>query len=305
MASDRGPAPIIVFAYKRPGHLRRTLEALRANAEARDSAMVIACDGPRSPADQEACAEVQALARATTGFASVEVRVAPRNRGLAAAVIAGVTQMLERDDRVIVVEDDLLVSSHFLRYLNDGLACYAGDERVASIHAYTYPTRRALPETFFLRGADCWGWATWRRAWQGFEPDGRALLEALAARGLTRAFDLDGTYPFSNMLAEQVAGHNDSWAVRWHASCFLADRLTLYPGRSLVHNIGTDASGTHGSDTAAFAQVLAAEPVRVERIPLAPSESAREAFKDFFRRSRPSLAERLQRRLARLRTGGG
>ena len=141
---------------------------------------------------------------------------------------------------------------HFLRFMNDGLDRYADDERVASIHAYIYPLARPAPETFFLRGADCWGWATWRRAWEHFNPDGKTLLQQLEAHGLTRAFDFDGTAAFTEMLENQIRGLNNSWAIRWHAACFLDGLLTLYPGRSLVHNIGNDGSGTHRSDDSAW-----------------------------------------------------
>jgi len=183
--------------------------------------------------------------------------------------------------RVVVVEDDLLLSPHFLRYMNDGLALYAGNERVASIHGYRYPCTDPLPETFFLRGADCWGWATWSRAWQHFEPDGTALLARLRERRLTRAFDLDASFPYTRMLEDQVAGRNDSWAIRWHASCFLKELLTLYPGRTLVENIGNDSTGTHSARTEVFSAAPTDAPVEVRTIAIEESSEGRAAFRRF------------------------
>jgi hypothetical protein len=166
--------------------------------------------------------------------------------------------------------------------MNDALARYADDARVASVHAYTYPIREPLPETFFLQGADCWGWATWARAWTHFEPDGAKLLDELERRRLARHFDFEGHYPYTQMLKDQIAGRNSSWAIRWHAACYLEGLLTLYPGRSLVENIGNDSSGTHCETSDAFSRGLIGGPVHVGSIPVEPSEAARAAFARFF-----------------------
>ena len=290
-------APIVLFAYTRPGHLQRALDSLRGNAEAAASALYVYCDGARKPEHRPGVEAVRRLVGEIGGFASVTAVFRERNLGLAASVTSGVSEVLSRHGRAIVVEDDLVVSPYFLRFINDGLDCYADEQRVASIHGYCYPTGRALPETFFLRGADCWGWATWSRAWAHFDADGAALLARLQGGGLARGFDLEGAYPYTKMLADQVAGRNDSWAVRWHAACYLDDMLTLYPGRSLVDNIGNDGSGTHSGTTDQYVQTVATASVAVERQALEPSIVAREAFANFLRRERGGLARRAARAL--------
>ncbi len=299
-------APIALFAYRRRDHLDATVQSLLGNAEASRTALTIFCDGAKGDQDRADVAAVKAYAAQVTGFASVEVVERPRNYGLAASIIDGVSAMLARHERVIVVEDDLLVSPHFLAYMNDGLERYAEDARIASIHAYIYPLARPMPETFFLRGADCWGWATWRRAWEHFNPDGKALLAQLQARGLTRDFDYGGVASFTEMLANQIVGHNNSWAVRWHAACFLDGLLTLYPGRSLVHNIGNDGSGTHRSDDAAghFGHEVATTRVTVGPIVVEESATAREAVAAYFRRARPGGLQRGISKLKQLLKAG-
>lgn len=292
-----GFARIAVFAFNRPQHLARTLEALAACPEAQHSSITIFCDGPRRDGDAAAVAAVRATARAARGFGSLTVEASDGNLGLAGSIIRGVGAQLARSDRVIVVEDDLVVSPHFLRFMNQGLDLYADEPRVASIHGYTYPIGETLPETFFQRGADCWGWATWGRAWRHFEPDGARLLARLQQRRLTRQFDLDGSYPYTRMLEDQIAGRNDSWAIRWHAACFLDELLTLYPGRTLVENIGNDSSGTHCQTTDAYAGVPSGEAIDLRPIPVEESRAAREAFKRFHRRNQ-SLRQRVRGVLA-------
>ncbi len=150
-----GPAPVAVFAYKRLAHLRQTMESLAANAEAAATPLYVFCDAPRHAEDLRATQEVRDYVAGLTSFPSVRVTHRERNFGLARNIVEGVGQVLEAHDRVIVVEDDLLLSPHFLAYMNDGLETYADDAAVASIHGYCYPVAEPLPETYVLRGADC------------------------------------------------------------------------------------------------------------------------------------------------------
>ena len=241
-------APVALFAYRRPDHLGRTIDALRACVGAESTALTVFSDGAKGGDDAALVAEVRTMLTRVEGFASVRVIERPSNVGLARNVIAGVTQMLDENPTVIVLEDDMVVSGDFLTYMNEALAMYADESQVASIHGYIYPTQERLPDYFFLRGADCWGWATWRRGWSLFNPDGAALLEGLQRADATEDFDFGGAFGYTQMLRDQVAGRVDSWAVRWYASAFLADAFTLYPGASLVENIGLDGSGTNSLD---------------------------------------------------------
>ena len=291
------PAPIALFAYKRPEHLRRCIAALAANPEASRSDLYIFSDASREASAAAGVDEVRAVIGSISGFARVVPVFREVNFGLARSIIDGVGRVCAEHGRVVVVEDDLVVSQHFLAYMNDGLTLYASDLRVASIHGYVYPAQIPLPETFFLRGTDCWGWATWSRAWQVFEPDAGKLLTQLRERGLAHSFDMDGVGPFISMLEDFIAGRNDSWAVRWHAATYLRGMLTLYPGLSLVNNIGIDGSGTHSGVLDMYAGVLADMPVKVERIGLAENVVARGAFREFFASTRPSPSGRFLRRI--------
>lgn len=293
-------APVAFFAYARPEHTRRSLASLQANELAADTHLFVFADAARGPHDRDHVEATRAVVRQFEGFASLTVVERSDNLGLARNIIDGVTSICSRFGRVIVLEDDLVLSRHFLRYMNDALRTYADDARVASIHGYCYPMKDPLPATYFLRGADCWGWATWQRAWAGFQTDGTVLLRELERSGLARSFDLDGSYPYTRMLKHQIAGKNDSWAIRWHASCFLADQLTLHPGVSLVQNIGNDGSGRHGSSARTFDQTVSARPVPVEIIDVKESVVAVEALARMFR-SEPLLT-RIGRRIYAPRT---
>ncbi|MGE5700150.1 MAG: glycosyltransferase family 2 protein [Deltaproteobacteria bacterium] len=291
-------APIALFVYNRPWHAGRTVEALRRNEFAEESDLFVFSDGSKSSADRDAVASVREAARAFSGFRSLTLVERERNLGLAQSIITGVTELLGRRDRIIVLEDDMITSPHFLRFMNEALEFYKDDERVAGIHAYVYSVGEKLADTFFLRGADCWGWATWKRGWDLFEPDGRKLLGELRSRNLQREFDKNGAYPYTEMLEDQIDGKNDSWAVRWYASTFLRDRLCLHPGRSLVKNIGLDDSGTHCGPDDLYDVEAASEPVPVRQIPVEENAGALEAIGRYLKSRRSSRARGFLRRIA-------
>ena len=281
------PAPIALFVYNRPFHTKETVKALRNNTLAKDSDLFIFSDGPRNADDVRSIMALRGYLRTIDGFGSVSVITRANNMGLAGSIISGVTDLVNRFGSIIVVEDDLVTSKYFLSYMNQGLSIYEHHEQVGCIHGYVYPATTKLPETFFVRGADCWGWATWSRGWSLFESDGQKLLDALQERGCNRDFNLDDSIDYVGMLRSQIAGENDSWAIRWHASAYLAGRMTLYPGQSLVNNIGFDGSGTHASNTPDMFRVnIRNKNIRLEAIPIQESTVGRNAFVQHFRNIR-------------------
>lgn len=291
-------SPVALFVYNRPWHVRQTVESLAANAGAKDTDLYIYSDSPKNESAIRAVSEVRSYLHGIAGFRSVTIVKRDINFGLAKSIIEGVTQMCNQHGRVIVLEDDMVTSPYFLEFMNDGLAVYAVDERVISITGYVYPVAATLPETFFLRGADCWGWATWKRGWELFKPDGSRLLAELCRQKLTDSFDFENSYPYIKMLKAQIAGKNNSWAIRWYASAFLENKLTLYPGKSLVLNIGMDDSGTHCSSALKHEGELAHAPIRVGAISVENSAIARQAFINFHLKSRTNLFTKVLRKLA-------
>jgi hypothetical protein len=286
-------APIVVFTYNRPEHTQRTLNALLINPLANESDIIIYSDSARTANHNKAVDEVRSYLSELTGFRSIKVIHRDNNFGLAESIIQGVTEVLQRSEKVIVLEDDMVVSPYFLEYMNEALEQFVDDDRVISVHGYVYPVDIELPEAFFLPGADCWGWATWRRGWALFNSDGQYLLDELVRRHLIQEFDYNGAYPFLNMLKDQIKGENNSWAIRWYASAFLTNKLTLYPGRSLVNNIGNDSSGTHCGDSDSMDAKLSETKINLNNIVVEPSQMGREAFEIFLRQSQKRLLHRL------------
>lgn len=287
------PAPIALFVYNRLWHTQQTITSLAANVLADQTDLFVFSDGPKRDSNLHQVGVVRNFLKDIAGFRSVQIVESDTNKGLANSIISGVSTILDRFEEVIVLEDDMVTSPYFLSYINSALGVYKNDNDVISIHGYIYPVSSRLPETFFLKGADCWGWATWRRGWKLFETDGQKLLNQLKERDLTTEFDFDGTYPFTRMLEKQIRGQNDSWAIRWYASAFLQNKLTLYPGKSLVQNIGNDSSGTHSRDSKRFDHSSLAQRISVHRLSIMEDASSKEIISDYFRSSTPSLLKKI------------
>ena len=275
-------SPIVLFVYKRLRHTRQTIEALLQNHLSDQSLLFIYSDGPKNCGDSDAVDDVRSYLQSINGFKDVTIIQRTQNLGLASSVIIGITEILDQFEKVVVLEDDMVTSPYFLTFMNEGLDAYQLEDRVISVHGYLYPLTVPVPETFFLRGADCWGWGTWKRGWECFNPDGRFLMEEIRRRRLVKEFNFNGTFDYFGMLSAAVSERIDSWAIRWHASAFLEDKLTLYPGRSLVRNIGNDASGTHCGYSCRLDVDLSLKPVRVGDIPIEENHLARSALENFF-----------------------
>ena len=289
-------APILLFVYNRPEHTRRCIESLTRNALAADSTLYIYADGPKDTTQQTAVDEVRSYLRTISGFKTVNLIERKENWGLARNIIDGVTTQVNHYGKVIVLEDDLVVAPYFLQFMNDALETYKDEPKVGHIQACDFTQDPSLPETFLIKWTGSWGWATWERAWKHFNPNGKALLEELEQRKLTYTFDFNGKYGFTRMLRRQIEGKNNSWAIRWNASLFLKDILSLNVGRSLVQNEGFDGSGTNCGGGGLYASNLHLAPLPVQKIsPIEENKAARQAFVRYYARTNSFWAKAIRR----------
>jgi hypothetical protein len=255
---------------------------LAANPGADRTDLIVYSDGPKNISETPKVEETRDLVRAFFGFKSVQIVARETNLGLADSIITGVSEVLEEHENVIVLEDDLITAPGFLTYMNKGLNFYKDEMKVVSIHAYAPETKESLPDTYFLKGADCLGWATWRRGWKHFNPNGSELLKDLNDKKLSYQFNFSGTYGFMRMLKDQIDGKNQSWAIRWYASAFLQNLLTLHPGTSLVSHIGNDGTGTHSPNKPNMTIEISNRILNVQKIPAEESRKARAIFINYY-----------------------
>ncbi|MCF2593951.1 glycosyltransferase [Bacteroides caecigallinarum] len=289
-------APILLFVFNRPDHVRRTVEALQRNTLAAESILYIYSDAARTPEQKGAVSEVRRYIHTINGFKEINIIVREENWGLAKSIIDGVTTRVKEYGRVIVLEDDLITAPYFLQFMNDALETYKNEERVGHIQGCDFTQEPSLPDTFLIKWTGSWGWATWERAWKYFNPDGKALLKELEDRKLTYTFDFNGKYGYTRMLRRQIEGKNNSWAIRWNASLFLNDILSLNVGKSLVQNEGFDGSGTNCGGGGLYSSNLYMDKIEVKKItPTVENEEARMAYVKYYARTNSFMAKAIRR----------
>lgn len=288
-------APIALFVYNRPDHTARTLKFLQQNELASESRLFVFSDGYKSEADEKNVLEVRELLKNIDGFKSVEIVERRENMGLAKSIIIGVSKLIKDYKQVIVFEDDLITSPYTLTYFNEGLNRYRDESKVMHIGAYMYNLKGAdLPETFFYRAATSWGWATWERAWEHFEPNIDTLM-ARFDKTAKSAFSIEHTMNFWKQMEDFKSGKNNSWAIRWYASIFLKGGLTLNPSQSLVNNIGHDGSGIHSGINDIYNVIINPKPITQFPDSIEESAVAYAAIKGFLKNRKGTLWDRVKR----------
>ena len=286
-------APIVLFVYNRLNYARQTLKALQKNELANKSVLIIYSDAAKNKNDLKKVAKVREYIKNIGGFKKIFIRKAKKNMGLANSIINGVTKVINEYGKIIVLEDDLVTSRYFLRFMNEALVAYKDEPKVASIHGYIYPIKD-LPKTFFIKGADCWGWATWSNKWSTFERDGKKLLKNILKKNLEKEINFNDTYNYIKMLKDQIKGKNDSWAIRWYVSAFLKDMITLYPGQSYVKNIGFGNEGTHTKNKTDLFKVNLVGKFNFSKIPANEDLSSRKKIEAYFKCVKMSFIKKIK-----------
>ena len=240
-------APIALFIYRRPEHTRKTVESLLACAQSAESPIFVFADGPKSASDVARCEATRSVARELLGDRAVYIE-RETNIGLANSIVAGVTDLCESHGKVIVIEDDLLLAPNFLKYMNRALDFYVDDDQVMQIsgHMFNVPSLARGNQAVFLSLTTSWGWATWKRAWDQFDLDPVGWQESIQDQSFCKAFDMDGNYPYSRMLTQQMTVGIDTWDIQWYYTVFAKRGMVLFPPTTLVRNHGMDRTGTHG-----------------------------------------------------------
>jgi GR25 family glycosyltransferase involved in LPS biosynthesis len=279
-------APIILFAYNRPFHTRQTLEALKLNDLSNESLLYIYCDGAKANESAETLAkiaEVRAIAKSENWCKEVVVVEQSSNLGLADSIVSGVTKIVNQFGKIIVLEDDILTSSGFLRYMNDALHLYENEEKVMHVSGYMFPINCANEkDTFFYNTASCWGWGTWSRAWKYMNTDAAFLLNALTQKKMLKSFNIGGYADFIEQLQLNISGIKKTWAVKWYASFVLQNGFALHPKNTLTLNIGHDNSGENCNASNLYENNVV-KSIRVEAIPIQSSKIVYQKMKHFYR----------------------
>jgi hypothetical protein len=284
--------PVAFFAYNRPDHAERALTALARCEAGNRFEFHFFADGAKSAADTARVEATRVRLRAWAPHFGARVVERNANAGLAHSIAEGVSALCALHGRVVVVEDDLVVSPDFLRFMGDALDRYADEPRVMQVGGCTLsPPAGVEADAFLLPITTSWGWGTWARAWKKFEWSPSDVADMKADAAWTQRFNFGGAYAYTDMLDARLAGRNDSWAILWWYAVARQQGLVAYPARNLVWNGGFDGSGVH-CDTSDLFDVAGLDGVAGRWLPetvrfpegLEVDPAHSRALEDFFRK---------------------
>ena len=249
-------APIIIFAYNRPDHLQKTLTWLKQNELANQSILYVYCDGPKPDASEDQLQKVKEARKVAHEVATIqdfkEVHFVERkkNLGLGTSIITGVTEVINRYGKVIVLEDDLETSPLFLHYMNSCLDHYEGRKSVFSISSLSRPH----PERFYPKDYpyDVYvslthhptGWATWRDRWEQVDWTAKSYDSLLNDTNIQNAYRRAGNEMWDQLKLCKEQGRN-IWSVLFYLAHFENHAISICPIVSYVDHIGWGPDSTN------------------------------------------------------------
>ncbi len=261
-------APIVLFVYNRPTHLKMTINSLLTNKLASNSELYIFSDGSKNPTDRENVSLVREYLHTISGFKNLYIVEQKQNIGLANSVINGTSTVFQKYEKAIILEDDLLLSPYFLEYMNQALDFYKDNEYIFSIAGYSLPIKIPTEyqnDVYILPRTNSWGWATWKNRWTTVDWEVSYFKTFIRNTIQRKEFARQGD-DITIMLLKQMQGKIDSWAVRFNYSCFIQKKVNIYSVNSLVINKGTDGSGSHIKNTSKFDTNIATKIPKLSHI---------------------------------------
>jgi hypothetical protein len=243
-------APIILFVYNRLDHTKQTVEALKNNELASESELFIYSDAPKDENAIQKVNEVREYIKLVIGFKNITIIEREKNWGLANSIIDGVTNIVNHHGKVIILEDDLVTSPYFLKFMNNSLEIYADRKDIFSITGFSFSQEfmkfdKNHKEDVYLNVRPMsWSWASWKDRWDNIDWDVKDFENLIKDKNKIKKFNSGGS-DLTSMLTSQIKGKLDSWYIRWSYHAIMRNLYTIYPTVSLVNNIGHDNSGTH------------------------------------------------------------
>lgn len=237
---------ITLFVYNRPQHTKQVLEGLKQNNIKK---LYIFADGLKKEEHKTGWEEVRSLI-SEINWCETEIIKSDINNGLAKNIVYGVNYVLEKHERIIVLEDDCVPTCTYVEFMEQCFEKYESEDKVMSITGYALPL--VMPsdycyDIYFTNRISSWGWGTWRRAWKHFEIDYEILRRIKRSDKKMKILDIAGN-DLSHMLKQQIEGKIDSWAVFWALKVIENEGVCISPVRSLIKNVGFDGTGTNCDD---------------------------------------------------------
>ena len=233
--------PVVFFIFNRPDSCQTVFEQIR---NARPPKLYVVCDGPRPdrPDDRIKLQESQAILQKVDWDCQVSTNFAEQNLGCGKRISSGIDWVFSLEERAIFLEDDCVPDPSFFPYCEELLERYQDHPAIGMITGFNrhFGLKFGKASYFFSRCFSVWGWASWRRAWQGYD----LLMRTWPEEKNQPAFrSLPYAKHAAKKLEETYQGKIDTWDYQWFFFNTIRHRLSVVPNVNLIQNIGYE--GVH------------------------------------------------------------
>jgi len=293
-------SPVALFAYNRFSTIKKTLKSLKKNYLADQTDIFIFSDGPKDTEDYISIFEIRKYIKNFKGFKKINLIERELNLGLSKNIVNGINHVLDLNNSVIVLEDDIVTSKYFLKFMNDALITYENSKNVCQVSGYSYlekySNKYELDETYFIKGGDCMAWGTWKSSWDLYTEDAKYLYDQIKQKKLDKLFNRNNSYNYLKMLKARAFEKNQSWAICWYAINFLKNKYTYYPLKTLAIHIGNDENATNyiPSNNDGLKVNLNDNKVGVSKINVIEKNDTKLAYEKFLKDLKGNYFERLK-----------
>ncbi|HIF9198284.1 TPA: hypothetical protein ACX6PX_003586 [Photobacterium damselae] len=280
-------SPVVIFVYNRLTHTKKTIAALAENYNSDKTDLYIYSDGPKGSSDYDSIREIREYCKSIKCFRTVTINESEKNIGLAKNIINGVTEVIKKHGKIIVLEDDIVTAKDFINYMNASLNKYKDIDNVWHISGWNYPAFNHSDnnKAYLWRGMNCWGWATWEDKWSFYRKDPEYFINNFSEQMINK-FNIDGKYDFWEQIKRNYNGELDTWAIFWYATIFINNGLCLNPYQTYVHNIGNDGSGENCGNLDVYKSSLNMNSLLIYPDKNVESKYAIEMLKKYFKKEK-------------------
>ena len=239
--------PVVIIFYNRPEKLKRLFIELK---KFKPKKLFLISDGAKNTNDKEKILKCRKLIK-PNWKCKIYKNFSKKNLGCRKRVLSGLNWVFSKVDKAIILEDDIIPSNDFFKFMKFNLKKYKNNKKIASIcsanHFYEWKhSKNSFLKTIYFNPS---GWGTWKDRWLDTNQDINSLLKKAGYLKLFKILKSLRACIFWRMLLNLILkGKRDSWALTWIFSNFLKKRKHIIPIHTLIENIGFDETATHRID---------------------------------------------------------
>ena len=239
-------APIALFTYIRIDKLKKTLKYLKRNKLSKSSTLYVFSDNYKLKKDIKKIKKLRAFLNTINGFKKIYIIKRKKNFGLEKNITSGISKVINKHNKIIVMEDDIIVSENFLDFMNLCLNKFRDKKKVWHINAWNYGFnfQKSKYNTFYWRAMICWGWGTWKDRWKYYKKNPDYLIKNWSTEKIKK-FNIENSTDYWSQVVRNHKKLINTWAIFWYSTIFDKKGICLSPVASLTQNIGNDKYSTH------------------------------------------------------------